>query len=193
MSGQTATLEELKTEIAQLAAVVKDHKADPATIDVDALAEKVTGLVSRNLAAQQVERDLNRPMRKGEIIGLPGFQTRSKGLVQGGKFDGQRVDDLIFTHWLLEKAMNAKRDAVKPPSTDLKNAIGKALDTVTGGSGDEYVPTGMAAELWQDMFFQAKIGSAMPTVAMPTDPFDLPLGWATGAWRKGTQNTQITP
>jgi HK97 family phage major capsid protein len=185
-------LEELKGEVAQLAATVRDHATDKATIDQEQLAKDVAALVDKQVAARLADHEADKPVRKGEIIGAPGFQVRSKGLVRGGKFDGQRVDDLIFANWLLGRAGSFKRDNVRPPSKDLTEAIGKALDTTTGGSGDEYVPTGMAAELWQDMFIAAKVAGTLPVINMPTDPFDAPLGWTSGAWRKGTANTAIT-
>jgi len=194
MSAQNpTTLEEIKTEVAALTATVKDHQTDKATLDIDRLADHLTGLVDAQVQKRLSEQQANRPIRRGELVGLPGAQARSKGLVQGGKFDGQKVDDLIFTHWLLERAGQVRRDSVKPPSKDLKAVVDKALDTVTPGSGDEFVPTGMAAELWQDMFLAAKVASTISVIPMPTDPFDIPLGWVTGAWRKGTQNTAITP
>lgn len=188
----SAILEEIKGEIAQLAAVVKDHQNDKGTLDQDALAQQVAALVDRQVQKTLDDREDNRPVRKGEIIGMPGFQARSKGLVKGGKFDGLRVDDLVFTNWLLEKASAVRRDSVKPASKFLKDALGKALDATTGGSGDEYVPTGMAAELWQDMFIAAKVAGTIPIVQMPTDPWDNPLGWGSGTWRKGVSNTAIT-
>jgi HK97 family phage major capsid protein len=191
MSDQLA---DIRGEIAQLAAVVKEHGSDKATIDYDRLAQTVSGLVDQQVQKRLDDAEANRPRRKGELIGPPGFRVRSKGEVQGGKFDGARVDDLIFTHWLLSRAQQVGGERVRPPSPELKNAIGltKALDSTTAGSGDEYVPTGMAAELWQDMFLAAKIGGSIPAINMPTDPFDIPLGWATGAWRKGGANTAIT-
>ncbi len=190
----SADLEAIKGEIAQLTATVKDHQTDKATLDVDALAQTVAGLVDAQVQKRLEDAEANRPIRKGELIQAPGLNlmTRSKGLVRGGKFDGQRVDDLIFANWLLGKAAAVRRDTVRPPSKDLQAAIGKALDSTTGGSGDEYVPTGMATELWMDMFLASKVAQTIPTINMPTDPFDVPLGWTSGTWRKGTANTAIT-
>lgn len=185
-------LQDIRGEIAQLATTVREHQNDRATLDIDALAASVAGLVDAQVQKRLDDAEAARVVRKGEIIGAPGFQVRSKGLARGGKFDGQRIDDLIFTHWLLERAGRMRRDNVRPPSKDLTETIGKALDATTAGSGDEYVPTGMAAELWQDMFISAKVAGAIPRLNMPTDPFDAPLGWTSGTWRKGTPNTAIT-
>lgn len=183
-------LEQIKQEIAELSATVKEHQTDKATIDLDALAKRVASLV--DMQVQQQLDEAERPVRKGEMIGAPGFQTRSGGIVKSGKFAGQRVDDLVFTNYLLEKMVSVRRDAVKPPSKELKDAIGKALDATTGSYGDEWVPTGMAAELWQDMFLAARVAGTLSPINMPSDPFDDPLAPTSGTWRKGTANTAIT-
>lgn len=187
-------LEELKGEIAKLAEVVKDHQKDRATMDTKALTETVKGLVDKQVAAQLAEAQRNRPVRRGEVIGPPGFETLSKGIVESGKFAGKSVDDLIFTRWLLEECRRMdKAGKVKPPTKDLTEAVEKALTTTGAGTGDEYVPTGMQAQLWADMFLTSKIRALIPSIPMPTDPFDIPLGWGTVTWRKGTQNAATTP
>jgi hypothetical protein len=50
----------------------------------------------------------------------------------------------------------------------------------------------MASQLWSDMFLAAKVVPTIGVVPMPSDPFDMPLGWGTITWRKGTQNTATT-
>lgn len=185
-------LDSIKSEIAQIATLVKDHQSDKATIDLDALAKSVAGLVDAQVTQRLADAEADRPMRKGELVGAPGFQARSGGVVKSGKFTGQRVDDLVFTNYLLEKMVSVRRDAVRPPSKELREAIGKALDATTGTAGDEWVPTGMAAELWQDMFLAARVAGTLYPINMPTDPFDDPLAPTSGAWRKGTANTAIT-
>jgi hypothetical protein len=50
----------------------------------------------------------------------------------------------------------------------------------------------MAVELWEDMHVAAKIGQLVPTVAMPSDPFDMPLAWGDVTFRKGTRATATT-
>jgi len=198
------TLEQIKTEIAQLTAVVKEHQNDQATLDPKNLAAVVQGLIDKQVADKLADAERNRPMRRGEIIGppdtvnipghgrVPGFGVPSKGVVQSGKFAGYSVDDVIFTHWLLQRAHKLDSANVKPPTKDLQDVIAKALDATTAGSGDEFVPTGMAAQLWGDMFLASKVVSTIGTIPMPGDPFDMPLGWGTITWRKGSGNTATT-
>lgn len=188
------TLDQIKAEIAQLAAVVKEHRAggDMATLDRQKLAAEVQGLVDKQVALKLAEAEANRPIRRGEVIGPPGFEAVSKGRVMEGKFEGKAVDDLLFTDWLLRRIHSMDQRAAKPPSKDLEEAITKALTATGALTGDELVPTGMMAALWSDMFLASKIVATIGTIPMPTDPFDIPLGWGTVTWRKGTQNTATT-
>ena len=79
----------------------------------------------------------------------------------------------------------------KPASADLDNAI-KALTSTGSGTGDELVPTNMAAILWDDFFLASRIVATMMRIDMPTNPFDIPLGLGNVTWRKGTENTATT-
>jgi HK97 family phage major capsid protein len=185
-------LEGIKGEIAQLASVVKDHAKDKGTIDTKQLAKELEGLVEKQVKAQLTEAERNRPVRRGELVGPPGFGMPSKGLVETGKFAGHAVDDLVFTHWLLQRTHKLQKDKVKLPSDELTGIVEKALTATGSGIGDEFVPTGMQATLWSDMFLASKVSALLPTIPMPTDPFDIPLGWGAIIWRKGTQNTATT-
>ena len=79
----------------------------------------------------------------------------------------------------------------QPASADLDNAI-KALTSTGSGTGDELVPTNMAAMLWDDFFLASRIVATMMRIDMPTNPFDIPLGLGNVTWRKGTENTATT-
>ena len=91
----------------------------------------------------------------------------------------------------MDRAVELKQNGARPPSEDLNNAV-KALSATGSGTGDEYVPTGMAAELWNDFFANSLIVNDLPSTPMPTDPYDNPLGFGTITFKKGTQNTAPT-
>lgn len=76
------------------------------------------------------------------------------------------------------------------PSDDLQKAL-KAMDSTTAGSGDEYVPTGLAAQLWDDFFLASRVVGGMVRIDMPTNPFDVPLGLGEITWRKGAENAAV--
>jgi len=202
-------LEGIKREIAQLAQTVKEHRdtGDMGTLDRKALAEAVKGLVDEQIKAQWQAAERDRPQRRGELIGppglsgpqiipdygvVPGFGVPSKGLVQDGRFAGYSADDVIFVNWLLRKCHSVEPARVKPPTKELTEAVTKALSATGAATGDEYVPTGMMAQLWADMFLQSKVVSTIGPIPQPTDPWDIPLGWGTVTWRKGSANTATT-
>jgi hypothetical protein len=105
-----------------------------------------------------------------------------------------RGSDLCLAKMLLDKANQMKAagipfagsDKVKPASDDLNAAV-KALTATGSGTGDELVPTGMATEMWQDIFAASRLANDIPNQPMPTDPFDITLGFGSRTWRKGTQ------
>lgn len=51
----------------------------------------------------------------------------------------------------------------------------KALDSTTGGEGDEWVPTGLSADLIKFIDVNGTIESMHRTFTMPTQPFELPI------------------
>lgn len=99
--------------------------------------------------------------------------------------------DFVLAEMMLRKAHSLMPDRVNAPSNDLSEAA-KALTSTGSATGDELVPTGMAAQLWQDIFLASRVAAAMETVPMPTNPFDVPLGLGDVTWRKGTENTATT-
>jgi hypothetical protein len=101
---------------------------------------------------------------------------------------------VVFVRNFLRVASAINPLTVQPPSAELEKAAQQRALSATGtGAGDEYVPTGMAARLWLDAFLASKVVASMQRVAMPSDPFEMPLGWGALTWRKGVRNTQTTP
>lgn len=176
--------ENVKREIAQLTEVVKSAGADRAVLDYDKLAEAIAK------ASAQVRA--NEPVRRGEEIESPAAEG-SDGKVKGGKYDGLSYNDVLMAGYLMERAKVLSGNKNHPgASKELQGAIGKALTATGAGTGDEFVPTGMAAELWNDMFLDSRVAAQFAQAQMPTDPWDWPLGWGDPTWRKGTQNTATT-
>lgn len=184
--------EQIAAEIVALRALVREHGNDKATLDVDALAAAVAGLVEKQVTARLAESERERPVYRGALVGPPGFGAPSLGVVERGRFRGQFVDDLVFAHQFLMRAYALQPEKVRPPSGELAEIVKRALTSTGSGTGDEYVPTGMAAQLWKDAFLASRVAALFDRVAMPTDPWDWPLDWGDTTWRKGTQNTATT-
>jgi HK97 family phage major capsid protein len=107
-----------------------------------------------------------------------------------------RPVDLLIAKTLLDGQLAYYSPAMgglkaQPASDDLALAV-KALTSTGSGTGDELVPTNMAAQLWDDFFLASRVVNLMQRVTMPTNPFDIPLGLGSVVWRKGTENTATT-
>ena len=199
------SIENLVQQIGELQDTVKDHSDDQATLDIEKLGEELLAMRGSidTLNAAEEERAADRITRRGDPIGpvadpqailaavsagdlelakflkaRPSFEGRAPH----GKFAGQKISDLMFTRNLLQACAKLDPSGVRSGPSD---AITKLLDATTAGAGDEFVPTGMAAELWAESFLQSKIAGALGIVPMPTDPFDFPAGWGSITWRKG--------
>lgn len=180
--------EVLKQEMAQLRQAVENK----GPIDVEALARQVAGLVALQQGAV-LDAAAQRPVFRGEIVGMPGFAGKSGGVIESGKFAGHKVDDILFVRNFLLGVHRLEPSKVRLPSKELNETVEKALSATGTATGDEFVPTGMAAELWNDFFLASKVVSAIGVTPMPTDPFDLPMTWGAVNWRKGGENSQSTP
>ena len=126
-----------------------------------------------------------------------GAFLKSFGNGTAHKYGGQNIQpvDLMIAYKMLEgqhrhyhASMGGK---AFEPSDDLRNVL-KALTSTGSGTGDELVPTGMAASLWDDFFLASRVVSTLMRIPMPTNPFDVPLGLGAVTWRKGSENTATT-
>lgn len=190
----TDQLEQVIGKITELTNAIKEHPQNDATFDREAMAELFTKALSDFRAAQAD----NEPARKGAFMGdavqraAESYHGKYRRELLGISHDGHysvgnwklRGSDLIMAKNLIDRASDLKMTD-KKVSEDL-NAVVKTLTASGSGTGDELVPTGMAAELWQDFFAQSLIAADLPTIPMPTDPFDVPLGLGDVTWRKGT-------
>lgn len=184
-------MELLRSEMAQIKeAVASRQSGNP--VNVDQMVAAITSALARQ-QQELIDQSASRPVFRGEVVGVPGFGGISRGIIQDGKFAGHKADDVIFIRNFLRGVAKLEPSYVKLPSKELEETVQKALSATGSGTGDEYVPTGMAAELWHDAFLASKVVSAIGPITMPTDPWDMPLTWGAVTWRKGTENTAGTP
>lgn len=175
--------EEIKDSLAELTETVREHveAGDTATLDMEMLEAEVKSIVDEQVKVKLAEAEENRIVRPGDFVGPPGFRAPDAGIIEKGKFAGQKLSDVIFAANFLRRA-----HALDPSGARLPSEALEKLMTATGsGTGDELVPTGMAAELWEDSFLASRVVGSLGVVPMPTDPFDMP-GWGTVVFRKAT-------
>lgn len=184
-----ATLDDLNKTVADLRDVIASNKnADGSrdkVLDEGALVATFTKALNEWNKTNTADA-----MRKGEQVG-PLSGEPVPDIVQSGKFAGHKTDELLFVNYLLGKAKANGLD-VKPASKELKDIAAKALTATGAGTGDEYVPTGMAATMWKDALLASRVASQFANIQMPTDPWVWPLSWGAITFRKGTQNTATT-
>lgn len=204
----------LVQQIQELTTTVKEHKADPATLDFEQVKE-IFGEQIKELAEEQVRDALDRQPVRGAPVGAYSVEradvlpasNRYARIVRDISRDGYarhgaaRIKALDL--WLADLALRGQWDIrerrirmdgiekAAPPSDDLRAAL-KALTSTGSATGDELVPTDMAGQLWQDFFLASKVAGALEPINMPTDPFDVPLGLGDVTWRKGTEVTATT-
>ena len=83
----------------------------------------------------------------------------------------------------------------KPMLREYSRAIDsqtRALTAAGSATGDELVPTLEASALWMDVNLQTQVAPLIPTIAMPSNPFDLPTQLGDSNWFPGTENTTAT-
>ncbi len=177
-----ADMERLIGELTQLRETIQTHKGDQSTLDMAAMETSLRNVVGEMMLVRKGDY-----VAHEEFIGADGRMYRDP-FIKTGKFAGLRQSDLELTAFVLQRAAGLGVGKVIPPSAELV----KALTSTGSATGAELVPTGMAAELWQDFFMASRVLANIPRYGMPTDPFDLPLGLGDVTWRKGTQNTATT-
>ncbi len=67
-----------------------------------------------------------------------------------------------------------------------------AMDSTTSGSGAELVATLEARKLWMDVNLHTQIAHLIPTIPMPSNPFDVPTQMGDVNFYPGSQNTAST-
>lgn len=206
-------LDDVIQGISELTEAVKGKENPKTELQWDDVKEQFEGHIKELVDAQVQAKADAQPQRRvpGEIIGPDGSDLASK--IGKGNAYTKAVRDIsqdgytrrlgknvtAFDLWLAKGMMETQvkhwnaRMGPKPvgPSDDLQAAI-KALTSTGSGTGDELVPTGMANQLWDDIFLMSKIVTNMVTIDMPTNPFDVPLGLGAVTWYKGTENTATT-
>jgi hypothetical protein len=180
----TEKYEDLKKTVADISGAVEDLKKNGLKINPDQIKEMTADILENldeQVDAKVAEQEDKRPVRKGEWVGPEGFREESLGLVEEGKFKGQRLADVIFAGNFVKRAQELDPKGVMKVSDSME----KLLTATGSGTGDEFVPTGMAGELWENFFLGSRIVNNLGIVPMDTDPYDSPVHWGPITWRKG--------
>jgi len=149
---------------------------------VRAIKEKVDAGVRKEMIEEMVQDALkqqkhslgDRVSRKGEYsldaesqrLALPRFPADLQA----------RADDIYLVSKLLRRDPRSLK--MWGEFAREASALRKAMDTATAGEGLEWIPTGFSAELIRQVKLALKVASLHSRIAMPTNPFKLPIDGA---------------
>ncbi len=202
-----SNLDSVLQQMAELTTAVKAAQGNKGNLRWEDV-EREFGAQIEALTAAQVQKAMDKqPVyhQPGAAIGASGqlannrYSRFVKSFETGGTHrDGglvYRPVDLLIAKAIMDgqvKNWSAQMGGVaNEPSGDLVAAI-KAMTSTGAATGDELVPTGMATQLWDDIFLASRIAANLTRIDMPTNPFDVPLGLGQPTWRKGAENTATT-
>lgn len=209
-------LEKIGRELGEINQFVND-RFDPVTEQVDLQAEELEKVKASIIEVQDGQRDLKRAqvrasagdeelrVQDGPYAGMDAVDLAlMRGIAEGGS---RQWSDKIAeaTEQLVEGASGKVSPAIeekfkghphaKPMLREYSRAIDsqtRALTAAGSATGDELVPTLEASALWMDVNLQTQVAPLIPTIAMPSNPFDLPTQLGDASWFPGTENTTAT-
>lgn len=161
----SATMDEVLKQMKEIADAVKaSHDRNEAAnervlADIKTLAE-----AAPKPAPRGVEFSASTPVSErveADILGSMPKELR------------QNVDEMFIASKLLKKPVAQLKswDAWKRRAGDFK----KALDTATAAQGGDWVPTNFTPELWEFVQLESRVPGLFRTIAMPSNPYKLPV------------------
>ena len=209
-------LEKIGRELGEINQFVND-RFDPVTEEVDLQREEIDKLKSGIIEVQETQRELKRAqvrasagddelrVQDGPYAGMDAVDLAlMRGVAQGANRSwSEKISEA--TQQLVEGASGKVSPAIeekfkghpnaKPMLREYSRAIdsqSRALTATGSATGDELVPTLEASALWMDVNLQTQVAPLIPTIAMPSNPFDLPTQLGDASWYPGTENTTAT-
>jgi HK97 family phage major capsid protein len=146
---------------------------------VHAIKEKVDSGAQRDVIKTMIQDALRRQKtgrvtRKGEYS----MDSEAAGRMQS-KLPAdlqQRADDIYLASKFLRRDPRALK--MWGEFHTEASALRKAMDTATSAEGSDWVPTGFSNELIRQVRLQLKVSALHRRIAMPTNPFKLPIDGA---------------
>lgn len=114
------------------------------------------------------------PTRRMKFAGVGDLaHQRAEGIASLPREVQIEMDKCVIAATLLRKDVRSLKmwDRLMNGSAEFK----KAMDSTTAGEGDEWVPTGLSPELVEEVTKMGFVESMHPHIAMPTQPYDVPI------------------
>ena len=209
-------MDKIGRELGKINQFVTD-RFDPVTEQVDLQAEEIDKLKQGITEVQETQREAKRAqvrasagdeelrVQDGPYAGMDAVDLAlMRGIANNSSLKwAEKVAEA--TGQLVEGASGRVSPAVEekfsrhPYAKSMLREFSRAIDsntralTATGSAtGDELVPTLEASALWMDVNLQTQVAPLIPTIAMPSNPFDIPTQLGDASWYPGTENTTAT-
>lgn len=88
----------------------------------------------------------------------------------------QNIDEMFLLSNILKKPVTELKSWSK--WTNKAREFKKALDTATGAQGGDWVPTNFSSELFEFVQLESRVPALFRTIAMPSNPYKIPVGLA---------------
>lgn len=137
--------------------------------------------------------EFGRESRRASLLSTVGG-SNDRPRVRGGKYHGMDMLDLgilrsLANGILADRRSDASQIQYAQNWLERVEGAARALDSETSGAGDDLTFTGMASDLWRDVHLATAVASLIPTVQMPTTPFEIPFEFGDIKWYPGVANT----
>ena len=153
--NDTSKMDEVKKEVAEVKEAVKSTEFNQAA--VEEAIKRIVGEQVESLKAPVMNHTMQVP--------------EDKAFIPDGKYRGMKKTDVCFANMLID-SMNS---VANPQNRVQKSAdLEKAITAIGAGAVDEWVPTDMQAQLWEDWTKRSLVSDKFQTVDMPSNPFLLP-------------------
>jgi len=151
----TSKMDEVKKEVAEVKEAVKSTEFNQAAVE-----EAI-----KRIVGEQVES------LKAPVINHAVQATEDKAFVPDGKYRGMKKTEVCFGNMIID-SMNS----VANPQNQIKKSadLEKAITAIGSGAVDEWVPTDMQAQLWEDWTKRSIVSDKFQTIDMPSNPFLIP-------------------
>ena len=182
MSIGTQELEVIKQEVAEVRSFYDERikeSVQPLKEENERIAGQIRSIQERWKAAEK------------QAI-LAQHHSPEQARVPFGKYKGLDLLDLALVRSLLNAQVRQPSGLNPRMLEEWDLALKNAMDSTSGGSGDELVSTQEAAALWMDVNLETMVLSLFSRVDMPTNPFEIPLQLGDVNWYPGAENVAPT-
>jgi len=178
MTIGTQDLELIKREMAG----IRDYYQSRIDAELPPIKEEMERINAQLERAQAMWRD----GEKRAILAR--FNGGDRPRVPYGKYNGLDHLDLACIRSLLTAQVREPSGLNPRMLEDWQSNLKAAMDSTTGGTGDELVDTQEARALWDDVNLETAVAPLFDTIQMPTNPFQIPLQLSNVNWYPGTEN-----